>query len=481
VGVGLSGNLFLVLTGDENEESYNVTLTDTPTGGAVVPSFSPTLGKVGDMWVESAMVLIRGESSGPTTIDVHCSHPAVKHDEHPTLTVVDVYVVVHPSDTDTQAVTQGGVADNFVRVKGTGDMILEAVVEPDTPDVLAAMSWSADGLCLSSPGLPGDVRTAKVSTDATGKGDLRIALGDVTCWRGTAWSVWADLRVAIADMDTIDAGNDATFLLNGQFPAMLGGGNRLGELSIDDTPGLLLACGVGRMQAKATLTPAGIEGVIKWPQWRMRRWVTGKRWSNGGHYENDQWSPGPMIYNQDDSSFSPYLDEDPHSGTSVGEIYDVDVPGVGSLLNILDRHTGEVYYNFRQYVTVFLMGKEVTCSDDVLWSYEGRVDIEKASPRVERNRLALQHVEARDSSYYIPRFNISGAITKNGQGLGLVSVSAGDKSTVTLADGTYTITGVAIGDNIAITPAKVGETFTPAIRTVNVINQNVQGQDFTAN
>jgi hypothetical protein len=87
-----------------------------------------------------------------------------------------------------------------------------------------------------------------------------------------------------------------------------------------------------------------------------------------------------------------------------------------------------------------------------------------------------------DEIDFIANVNISGTVTKNGAGLAGVTVSAGGElSAVTGAGGTYTITNVPASDTYVLTPTKIGETFTPATRNVEVEETNVAGQDFAAN
>lgn len=77
-----------------------------------------------------------------------------------------------------------------------------------------------------------------------------------------------------------------------------------------------------------------------------------------------------------------------------------------------------------------------------------------------------------------PTHMLSGTIRLGGNGLSGVRVTAGNRSTTTAANGTYTLTGLEAGTYL-VTPSLSGYTFSPASRQVT-LNSNASSIDFTA-
>jgi len=273
--------------------------------------------------------------------------------------------------------------------KSSDDVIVEATTTPNTEACWKKINWSGD------PGaeVPGHANQRKLSRAAAKHYHVVAELGGVTDFVDV-WVLWAELVVTIGAADTIDTGNDASGLAAGhKWPAMLGGGNKLGPITKEGTT-LTYAYAVGKIQAKATLTPVGIEDVVV-SHWHMKRKRTNKDWDNGVSSTND--------VDVDDTSGADWVDLDPKSGTSARELYDLDAPGVStSLAGTAINHTSESYTNFTQFVTVTL-DTEVQCSDNKLWSYEVRIDVDKATGKVEKNALSLSHITIPASKHYPTR------------------------------------------------------------------------------
>jgi hypothetical protein len=287
----------------------------------------------------------------------------------------------------TQANVTG--AKNWATVKkASDDVIVEAATTPNTEDAWRQITWSGD----TGDPVPGKSNQRTLKRDVARKHQIKASLGGVSDDL-TVWVIWADLEVKIGTSETIDGGNDASGLAAGHnWPAMLGGGNKLGEMSSEGT-GLTYAYTVGKMQAKATLKPDGIEDVVR-NQFKMRRKVTMKSYDDG--------SQSASRTDADDTSPARWTDIDPKSGSSTREIYDVDAPGCSATLSgTTVNHTAECYDNFTQYVTVTL-DTELVCSEEKLWSYEARVNVDKASDKVELNKLRLAHVAIPAGAHYSP-------------------------------------------------------------------------------
>lgn len=291
-----------------------------------------------------------------------------------------------------QNATQTNVtgAKNWAAVKkATDEVIVQATTTPNTDACWNQIVWSGD----SGSAVPGHANQRKLSRASSRHFHVVASLGGVSD-HVDVWVLWADLVVTIGAGDTIDTGNDASGLAAGhKWPAALGGGNKLGPISCEGTT-LNYGYTIGKMQAKATLTPAGIEDVVR-RTWHMKRTKTKKAFDNGILTSS--------ATNAADTSGAAWVDEDPKSGTSTREIYDLDGPGCSNTLpGTMVKHTAEIYENFVQYVSVTL-DAEVRCSDDKQWSYVAQVDVDKASGKVEKNELSLSHVVIPAGSKYQPR------------------------------------------------------------------------------
>lgn len=321
-------------------------------------------------------------NSGPSTsTPPNCANPPCP----PSCVLVSLTVIINATQTNVTG------AKNWATVKkATDDVIVEATTTPNTEACWNQIAWSGDA---GSP-VPGHPNQRKLSRASSRKFHVEASLGGVSD-HVDVWVLWADLVVAIGAGDTIDTGNDATGLAAGHnWPAMLGGGNKLGPISCEGTT-LTYAYTIGKIQAKATLTPAGIEDVVSRSVWQMKRKRTNKSWDNGVLASNH--------VDVDDNSHAEWIDVDPKSGTSTREIYDLDAPGCSAkLVGTAITRTSEYYINFRQFVTVTL-DTELQCSDDKLWSYEAQIDTDKASGKVEKNVLRLSHIAIPGSPHYSTR------------------------------------------------------------------------------
>ena len=79
-------------------------------------------------------------------------------------------------------------------------------------------------------------------------------------------------------------------------------------------------------------------------------------------------------------------------------------------------------------------------------------------------------------------YSISGRVTEDGTGMGGVTITASDGHSQTVktnSNGDYTITGVAHGSNVTITPDSADYEFNPQYHSISNITQNHTGIDFT--
>lgn len=393
-------------------------------------------------------------------------------------------VVVDASDPITKKFNATAPTCDFVSVLNQS-ADLKAVTTPDHDSVGSALEWVISPDVASST----SGRVCEITAiDTPQKFQIQImsVLGHVTYMQCNLWSAWATIEFRCSASETISIpGNSAPMVITyGGWSPVCGGGTSLGKLAQPEATTALkyYRYSEGKVELKATLLPDGIGSVLS-TGWILRRWASSKAWDNGGHYDRNNrnnWTTGPSV---DDSGTGDTSPDDMRSDipSAAGNIYDLDAPACPCMTFLADdvRHTSEVYDNFRQCVMVVLQSEQ-QCSDDVLWHYVAQIDVE-ANPTVETHDLDLGNVQLPADRHYTPRFNITGFITgPNQSSLGGVTVTAGGKSgisSVPLAGG-YTITGVAAGNNVTVTPALAGYTFAPVNQSVNITTADSTHVDF---
>lgn len=282
------------------------------------------------------------------------------------------------------------VAKNWACVKSaTDDVIVEATVTPDTDACKQAVAWSGD----AGTAVPGHPNQRSFSRSAARHYHVQASLGGVSD-TVDIWVVWVDLTITCGTGDTLDAGNDASFVAAGHsWPAIMGGGNNLGAMSSLGTS-LTFCFTVGKMQAKGVLAPAGVEDAVSRSAWHLKRKATANSWDNG--VVGIAWVDHP------DLSHPFALDEDPKSGSSTREIYDIDAPGCSTVLFLAINRTSEVYANFTQWATVTL-DAESRCSDEKPWSYKAQVDADLATGQVQFNAVSTSAIAIPAAPHYATR------------------------------------------------------------------------------
>jgi PKD repeat protein len=108
--------------------------------------------------------------------------------------IVNADVLVHATDADTHetASMRFRGKKHFCTVKGTGNVVLVASMEPDLSD---KVSWrtSAEGVALASPAVGTDKKTVSFSRSMdNGKQiPLQMMIADSVVWDGFGWVIWA--------------------------------------------------------------------------------------------------------------------------------------------------------------------------------------------------------------------------------------------------------------------------------------------------
>lgn len=323
----------------------------------------------------------------------------------------DVQYVVPTVLVDLTVVEGASLSDgdrrSWVAVKSAeGDVIIEATTQPNDEPTWKRIAWSGDGLPVK-----GKRNQRKVPKNKAQMFSVIASLGGAS-FQVSVWILWCDLVIQIKPNQTIAKGNNAGFLdPNHTWPSHLGGGNQLGPWSATDeamTDARYSDVGYkfafGKMQAKATLQPPGVEDVLRDPifgysgLFEIKRMMTSRLYENGSLEDRED--------DADDTSDKEFVDLDPGSGSSQREMYDLDAPACpGVTYETIDvrRRTSEAYYNFTQYVTVILDDDKEKCSDDKKWSYAGQIDFDKQKKKVEKNTLSLGHIALPETSKYDER------------------------------------------------------------------------------
>jgi len=210
-------------------------------------------------------------------------------------TTVTIVVVKVNSVTVVSGATQANVtgAKNWAVVKGTGDVIVEATLTPNTDAAASCMTWST-----GSP-VSGNSRQRKISKTASAEINVTATCGSTSDYVDI-WILWSTLTVHTSGPEPADAHQLDT----------LHGGPTLGPYENTTRVG-------ASMTLSAAITPTGVHNVVQ-AGWDILRTVTFQSWRNSGG--GTVSSNGTDII---DTSFPPWKVLTP---TSCDAIYDTDAP-----------------------------------------------------------------------------------------------------------------------------------------------------------
>jgi len=134
-------------------------------------------------------------------------------------------VIVHSSDPETFK-TPSVLAESakpllhFVTARQQGNVVLQAIMVPDTAQVRDAITWTSSDVALTSPAIGSDKRTVKFSSNvATGKKiTIDININGPTCRSILAWVVSAHITTAQVDPPQFEVEEStSTSLVNANF------------------------------------------------------------------------------------------------------------------------------------------------------------------------------------------------------------------------------------------------------------------------
>ncbi len=273
-----------------------------------------------------------------------------------------------------EGATQNNVIgpENWAAVKGTGDVIVEVTLTPNTDNAANAITW------VGGTDVPGKPRQRKVSKSMSAHTEVAAVCGS-TLESVHVWILWSSAQIRTTDFKS--SGN------NKNFGAEIGG-DKLGALT-DEDDNITAFEAVGKMEGRFTLTPIGINQVVM-AGWDIKRWVIFKDFTNG-----------ILVASEDRSDDSHNFDEDLIPDND-DKIYVIDPP-VGAFFNM--NHTEEGYNNFTEWLE--WNGEKV--SDDYEWHYQSRVDDDldvENKPKnddTELKDIGLGHIILPNSAYYSTR------------------------------------------------------------------------------
>ena len=282
-------------------------------GAGAGPTYAPLIGNAGDFLTDIP------PSNG-------CANVAV----------LKVDIEVDASDTDSCHLNSDDRMDNIATVKGPGDVILKAVLQPDTPEIRNQLTW--DGAAQQA-----DKITAKVSRTAAAKHSVTAKIGGNACREANVWVVWTEIDdlnttgPTPADSDvspsTIPNVPPFEYGASGSYGNQPGTDNRFQN-------GILL---------RTTISPAGFSNQNGSVQFRFIRTLEKCGWAK---WQDTGWAQRPPGYIQPGEPDGPSAETQDVIPSVQDHIYNVDGPGIGGPVDLWDE---AVYRgNFDQHVEVYL-------------------------------------------------------------------------------------------------------------------------------
>jgi hypothetical protein len=266
----------------------------------------------------------------------YCSYSA----KTATVVVVDIDIGVDSSDEDSAELDVIDGIDQIATVKGTGNVILKATVNPDTPEIRALLEWQG------ASEDPTDPTKATVSRSSSAKREVSVLL-DGTTWReANVWVVWATIDLITSDPpgtpeDSDVAPDDHDCPVPSFEYGALGGPYFYPQHENDPycwryLNGILI---------RASLSPDNITDYLDVLDFVFKRTKEKNSWYKDAN--TDEWSPIIGAYDEPGTDDSPGSCSQDLSVSEYNNIYNVDGPRINPL-----RYTVEVVHraSFQQWV-----------------------------------------------------------------------------------------------------------------------------------
>jgi len=237
--------------------------------------------------------------------------------------------------------TQNNVtgAKNWATVKNaTGDVIVEATTNPNTPETWQHVQWSGD----AGVAVPGHANQRQLSRSVSAHHHVVAEL----CGASDHVDIWV-LWAGVANHTSGTTPANAV-----QFGSRYDGTENLGARSYNGGNSA-----VGKVVPVATITPAGVHAVVQ-SGWSFER----QKWRHDfkdGARDTSRWDSSW----QPDTSYPSFQNLVPDAND---KIYDRDAPNIAGFSGVLDSY--ERYDNFREWVE----WNGTRCSDYGGWYWRAR-------------------------------------------------------------------------------------------------------------
>ena len=229
-------------------------------------------------------------------------------------------------------------AKNWATVKkATDEVIVEATTTPNTEACWNQISWSGD----SGEAVPGHPNQRKLSRTSSKKYHVGAELGGVKD-HVDVWVLWATVN----NLTTGTTPANAV-----QYGARYDGTENLGARSYNGSNSA-----VGKVVPTATITPAGVNAVVK-AGWSFKREKMRRDFQDGAK-DASRWDTTW----QDDTSDASFQKLVPDAND---KIYDRDAPDISDF-GVRDSY--ERYDNFREWIE----WNGERCSDNAGWYWKAR-------------------------------------------------------------------------------------------------------------
>ena len=266
------------------------------------------------------------------------------------LNVPKVDIRVDDSDPNSCYLNTVDSVDHVVTIKGAGDVILKAILDPDTPEIRNQLTW--EGAVQQA-----DKITAKISRSATVKHVVHARVGGNASREGNIWVVWTQIDTLNTTGPTpSDSGVDP-FSIPGVPPFDYGASGNYGTVPGVDNRfqnGILL---------RGTILPTSFSnrnGLVQFRFIRTKEKCGWAKWHDTG------WAQRPPGYVSPGEPDGPSDVTEDLIPSSQDHIYNVDGPGISGPVDLWDEAVHRV--NLSQHIEILLPCRAwATCSDDVEW------------------------------------------------------------------------------------------------------------------
>ena len=267
-----------------------------------------------------------------------------------TVTVVELTSLSVVAGATQTNVTNTANSNNWAAVKGNDYIVVKANISPSIPEDKVPsdlIQWTGGEAIAGQP------LHRRVSKATSQKTTVKATCGNVEK-EVDLWVIWANITIHTSGKQPSDA-------------KQLGsehGGTNLGPYESSTRVG-------ASMTLEATLTPSGINGIVK-TGWKIKRSLNYRDWRDGIKTE---------ATNQNDDSYSSWVVDIP---TTSDKIYDTDAP----------NHT-KTFINFAESHNNFVQGIEWNsdrASDDANWSVEYKYTNAGGVYTKIYNRISTNHI-----------------------------------------------------------------------------------------